>query len=171
MAPLPGRERGGHGLAIGNPVQPAPRGRQTGRVTDAPPALTEQEDRWILPFRGLSVTQIQVDFAFGLNFDDVGAVRISNAATLGWVQAADKPDEARLEPECQDVAAGLVLFNTEVLSAVAFKSGGLRIVFSNGRKLRVSPDVRYEAWTATGPNRMLIVCLPGGGLAVWPSRP
>jgi hypothetical protein len=139
-------------------------------VDEALRSLTEHDDRWILPFRGLLVTQVQVDFAFGLNLDDKGAVRISSPATLGWAAAGVRPEKVVLDPERQDVAAGLALFNTEVKSAVAFKSGGLRIVFGSGRMLRVDPDPRYEAWTATGPDGMLIVSLPGGDLAVWPSR-
>jgi hypothetical protein len=131
--------------------------------------LTERYDRWILPFRGLTVTQIQVDFAFGLSFDDVGAVRISSMAILKWVRVDGEAVE--LDPERQDVAAALPLFNTEVLSAVAFKSGALRIVFDNGRLLKVDPDPQYEAWTANGPGGMLVVSLPGGDLAVWPPRP
>lgn len=133
--------------------------------------MTEHDDRWILPFRNLLVTQVQVDFAFGLNLEDKGAVRISNTATLGWVNAGVRPEKVTLDPERQDVAAGLALFNTEVKSAVAFKSGGLRIVFGSGRLLHVDPDPDYEAWSATGPDGGLIVSLPGGDLAVWSSRP
>ncbi|MGC5309374.1 DUF6188 family protein [Micromonospora zamorensis] len=125
----------------------------------------------MLPFRGLTVTQVRVDFAFGLHFGDQAAVRISNAATLGWVNAGVRPETVELYPERQDVAAGLVLFNSTVLSAVAFKSGALRIVFNDGHLLKVAADDVYEAWTATGPNRMLVVSLPGGDLAVWASRP
>jgi hypothetical protein len=105
-----------------------------------------------------------------LNFDDVGAARINSTATLGWVDIADRPGKIVLNPERQDVAAGLALFNVEVTSAVAFKSGQLRMVFGDGHMLKVDPDPRYEAWTVTGPDRMLVVSLPGGGLAVWPSR-
>jgi hypothetical protein len=136
----------------------------------APRVLTEQDDRWVLPFNGLTVTQIQVDFAFGLTFDDVGTVRIGSRATLVW-DRANGAAAVDMDPGRQDVAAGLALFNSEVLSAHAFKSGGLRIVFVGGRLLRVDPDPRYEAWTATGPGGMLVVSLPGGELAVWPSRP
>ena len=135
------------------------------------PALVEHRDRWVLPFRGLTVTQVQVDFSFGLSFDDQGAVQISNAATLGWVNVGLRPETLQLHPERQDVAAGLVLFNTTVLSAVAFKSGTLRIVFDDGHLLQVAADDDSEAWTATGPNRMLIVSLPGGDLAVWAPQP
>ncbi len=142
-------------------------------MTIPPATLTEHDDRWILPFRGLAVSQIQVDFAFGLVFDDVCAVRISNTASLGWINVAEKkPEKIALDPERQAVAAGLVLFfNAEVTSAVAFKSGALRITFGDGHLLNVKPDPNYEAWTATGPDGMLIVSLPGSGLAVWNSRP
>jgi hypothetical protein len=140
-------------------------------VTDQAPVLTEHEDRWILPFRGLTVTQVPVDFAFGLNLDDRGAVRLSSTAILGWVDVVARPDKIELHPERQDVAAGIALFNTTVLSAVAFKSGALRLVFDTGRKRSVTGDPSYEAWTASGPGGMLIVSLPGGDLAVWSSQP
>jgi len=144
---------------------------QTEGVTAAPRPLTELHDRWLLPFRGLTVTQVQVDFAFGLNFDDKGAVRISNAATLSWVDRGQRPERVTLDPERQDVVPGLALFNAEVLSAVAFKSGTLRLVFGDGHVLTVKPDPQHEAWIATGPDKMLIVGLPGGDLAVWSTRP
>lgn len=140
-------------------------------MTDALPTLTEHDDRWVLPFRGLLVTQVQVDFAFGLDLDGKAAIRIANTVTLGWAEAGTRRDIVTLDPERQDVAEGLTLFNTEVLSAVAFKSGVLRVVFNSGRLLKVDPDPQYEAWTATGPDGMLIVSLPGGDLAVWSSRP
>ncbi|WP_203962585.1 DUF6188 family protein [Actinocatenispora thailandica] len=133
--------------------------------------MVEHADRWVLPFRGFAVTKVEADWAFGLTFDDQGAVRISSTMTLGWAATAARSETARLKPECQDVAAGLALFNATVLSAVASKSGGLRIVFDDGHRLAVAPDSDYEAWTATGPSGMLIVSRPGGDLAVWTSQP
>jgi hypothetical protein len=29
------------------------------------------------------------------------------------------------------------------------------------------PSPRYESWSVAGPGKELVVCLPGGGLAVW----
>ena len=133
--------------------------------------LTEHDDRWLLPFRGLVVTRITVDFAFGLTFGGVGAVQISHTATLGRVNVAASPDRIEMNPEGRDVAAGLALFGVEVVSAVAFKSGTLRIVFGDGHLLSVKPNAHQEAWTATGSDGMLIVSTPGGDLAVWRSRP
>ncbi|WP_144118398.1 DUF6188 family protein [Catellatospora sichuanensis] len=140
-------------------------------MTEQLPALVEHEDRWILPFRGLRVTQILVDYAFGLRLDDVGEVRIAGKATLGWVDAGVRPETITLDPERQDVAAGLAVFNADVLSSVAFKSGSLRIEFSSGHVLKARPDPQYEAWTTSGPGGMLVVSLPGGELAVWSPRP
>jgi hypothetical protein len=113
-------------------------------MSDVLPSLVERDDRWILPFRGLMVTQVQVDYAFGLVLDDKGAVRVSNTATLGWVNVGAKPEIHELNPENQDVASGLVLVGATVLSAVAFKSGGLCIVFDDGHLLKVAPDPQYE---------------------------
>ncbi|MEU7606230.1 DUF6188 family protein [Streptomyces sp. NPDC041003] len=89
----------------------------------------EQEDRWILNLRGLSV--------------------------------------APLTPESQDVAAALPLFGAKVLSAVAFKYGGLRVVFDSGTHLNCAPDDSFEAWQITGPRGWRFVSLPGGDLAAW----
>jgi hypothetical protein len=71
----------------------------TGWVPDAESMLVEREDRWILPFRGLLVSQIRVDFALGLNLDEKAAVRIGGVARLGWVRAAVRPEVIELRPE------------------------------------------------------------------------
>ncbi|WP_406300521.1 DUF6188 family protein [Embleya sp. NBC_00888] len=87
-----------------------------------------------------------------------------------------KPDERagsprtnpglRLTPESQDVAAALPLFGAKVLSAVAFKSAALRMVFDSGTHLNCPSDASSEAWRITGPGGWRFVSLPGGDLAV-----
>ena len=42
--------------------------------------------------------------------------------------------------------------------------------FDDGHLLKVAPDPQYEAWTASGPDGMLVVSVPGGDLAVWSPR-
>jgi len=54
-----------------------------------------------------------------------------------------------------------------VVSAVALKTGALRLVFDTGSQLRVPKDDGFEAWNARGPGSILVVSLPGGELAVW----
>jgi hypothetical protein len=61
---------------------------------------------------------------------------------------------ARLIPERQEVALTLALFGAMIRSSVAFKSGGLRLVFVTGAHLNVRPDPQYEAWSARGPGAL-----------------
>lgn len=75
-----------------------------------------------------------------------------------------------LNPESQDVAAALALFGAKVLSAVAFKSGTLCLVFDTGHHLTCSSDPSFEAWQVTGPTGWRFASLPGGDLAFWSSE-
>ncbi|MFD6890164.1 DUF6188 family protein [Streptomyces sp. NPDC059957] len=126
----------------------------------------ECEDRWNLNLRGGRVTKITVDFWLVLILDLDGQVVLESPVSLshGTVHA-DRP--ILLTPESQDVAAALALFGGSVLSAVAFKSGTLRLVFDTGHHLTCPPDPSFEAWQVTGPRGWLFTSLPGGDLAVW----
>ncbi|MER5916078.1 DUF6188 family protein [Streptomyces sp. NPDC001982] len=53
------------------------------------------------------------------------------------------------------------------MSAVAFKSGTLRLVFDSGMHLTCSADTSFEPWRIAGPRGRRFVSLPGGDLAVW----
>lgn len=46
-------------------------------------------------------------------------------------------------------------------------AGSLSVTFTGGVRLQVDPDDGFEAWTISGPEGMLVVCTPGGKLAVW----
>ena len=135
--------------------------------TEADPV--EHEDRWILSLRGLSVTRIGVDFqlTLTLGLDVTWQVVLETPFQLSHGSVHANPG-LLLTPESQDVAAALPLFGATVLSAVAFKSGGLRVVFDNGIHLTCSADPAFEAWNVGGPQGWRFVSTPGGGLAVWP---
>jgi Family of unknown function (DUF6188) len=62
-------------------------------------------------------------------------------------------DPVLLVPQRQHVAPAIELFAKQVLSAVAFKSGELRLVFDGGRNLNVRADRGHEAWTLPDPGR------------------
>ena len=72
-----------------------------------------------------------------------------------------------LMPQTQDVAEALPLFGAGVLSAVAFKSGSLRLVFDTGIQLNCPADLSFEGWQITGPRGWIFISLPGGDLAIW----
>ncbi|MFD9124569.1 DUF6188 family protein [Kitasatospora sp. NPDC059571] len=78
--------------------------------------------------------------------------------------------DVHLDPGKRDVAAALGLFGAKVLSAVAFKSGSLRLVFDTGCHLTSLADPSFEAWEVEvlGPGGWRIISTPGGKLAVWP---
>ncbi len=133
-----------------------------------PAAPAELDDRWLLNLRGLSVTQITVDFHLVLALGSDWLVTVETSADLlqGPGRTESRPG-FRLVPASQDVAPALQLFGSKILSAVAFKSGALRLVFDNGMHLNCRSDPEFEAWQITGPAGWRIVSMPGGELAVW----
>ncbi|MET7983481.1 DUF6188 family protein [Streptomyces sp. NPDC005281] len=126
----------------------------------------EHEDRWILNLRGLSVTRISVDFRLVLTLGSHWEVALEAPVDLSHGTAHANPS-VLLNPESQDVAAALALFGAKVLSAIAFKSGTLRLVLDTGHHLTCSSDPSFEAWQVTGPGGWRFVSLPGGDLAFW----
>ncbi|MER5466838.1 DUF6188 family protein [Streptomyces sp. NPDC002668] len=126
----------------------------------------EHEDRWILNLRGMSVAKIIVDFRLVLVLDTDWEVALEAPVSLSHGTVHASPS-VLLNPESQDVAAALALFGAKVLSAVAFKSGTLRLVFDTGHHLTCSSDPSFEAWQVTGPADWRFASLPGGDLAVW----
>lgn len=126
----------------------------------------EHENRWILNLRGMSVAKISVDFRLVLALDSDWDVALEAPVNLSHGTAHAHPSVI-LKPASQDVAAALVLFGAKVLSAVAFKSGTLRLVFDTGHHLTCSSDLSFEAWQVTGPTGWRFASLPGGDLAVW----
>ncbi|MFJ3307332.1 DUF6188 family protein [Streptomyces sp. NPDC086549] len=136
--------------------------------TEKSPA--EHENRWILNLRGLRVTKISVDFRLVLVLDSDWEVALEAPVGLSRGTGHASPSVI-LKPESQDVAAALALFGAKVLSAVAFKSGTLRLVFDTGHHLTCTSDPSFEAWQVTGSAGWRFASLPGGDLAVWTPSP
>ena len=130
--------------------------------------LQEMDDRWLLGWRGLKVEQIRVDYrlVFLLGQDTELAVEQPASISLGPVTAPGCQPR-QVVPESGDIEAALALLHSTVLSAVAFKSGALRVVFDTGHHLNVRQRTDFEAWTSKGPGSALAVSTPGGGLSVW----
>ncbi|MFF1401251.1 DUF6188 family protein [Streptomyces sp. NPDC058287] len=132
-------------------------------------AIEEHEDRWILGLRGLAVTQISVDFQLTLLLGSEASVILECPFRLGPGSASNENLQVMLDPGRQDVAAALALFGAKVLSAVAFKTGSLRLVFDSGLHLNCRADPSFEAWQVVGPGGWRFVSMPGRELAVWPA--
>jgi hypothetical protein len=127
----------------------------------------EHEDRWVLDLCGLSVARINVDFRLTLALDAGWEVVLEGPTRLSSGSVHADPG-VLLAPASQDVAAAIPLFGATVLSLVAFKAGGLRMVFDDGTHLTCPSDPSFEAWQIVGPRGWRFVSLPGGDLAVRP---
>ncbi|WP_405135994.1 DUF6188 family protein [Nocardia sp. NBC_01388] len=57
-----------------------------------------------------------------------------------------------------------------IVSAAVDSGGTLRMLLDSGTQLEVEPDRYYEAWHVTDPGIYLVVCMPGGELAVWSEK-
>lgn len=130
--------------------------------------FVEQDDRWILPVQGKEITRCCVDYRFSLDMyiqaNDCMTVTIETPFGL----QADGQDHT-LSPGGDSTLLGpaLSLLHKTVQSGTAWKAGRLEIVFRDGTTLTVQPDPDYEAWEVTSAGGGLVVCCPGGGLAVW----
>jgi Family of unknown function (DUF6188) len=129
--------------------------------------LTELPDRWVLPYRGLKISQITVDYALTFLLEGQASIAIESDATLA--DRTGRTPEAQtveLHPGRQDVASALTLFGATVNSGVAFKTGTLRLVLDHFQ-LTIPADAHHEAWNVVGPGDIRLVCTPGGQLAIW----
>lgn len=119
--------------------------------------------------RGQAVTRISIDYQLTLLLDSDARVVLGCPFKLTQ-GASGSPEHVFLDPGRQDVVAALGLFGAKVLSAVAFKTGSLRLVFDNGFHVNSRADPDFEAWEVLGPEVWRIISMPGGKLAVWSGR-
>ncbi|MFE0511067.1 DUF6188 family protein [Streptomyces sp. NPDC058964] len=126
----------------------------------------EHVDRWNLSLQGMPVTRISTEIRLVLSLHSDWEIAVEAPVRLSHGPVHVGPS-VLLNPETESIAPALELLGARVLSAVAFKSGTLRLVFDTGHHLTCSPDPSFEAWQVMGPAGWRIVSLPGGGLAVW----
>lgn len=55
----------------------------------------------------------------------------------------------------------------QAAQAVIADTGQLTLCFEDDTVLTVPPDDSYEAWQLRDDTDLLIVCMPGGQLAIW----
>jgi hypothetical protein len=72
--------------------------------------------------------------------------------------------------DSQGVTRLLASMVNSAVSDTSTEGGTLVLSFADGSLLRCEPDERYEAWQVVGGSpQHLVVCEPGGELAVWDS--
>jgi Family of unknown function (DUF6188) len=127
--------------------------------------LTERRGFWVLPVAGAVVTQVQIDYAFGLDIDTVH-VRIECPFAVeqaGETSVFDPNEWATLGPLVR-------LHQATIKSGSVRKDGILRLEFTDGTTITCEPHDQYEAFKVSGrlppvQRRFELIALPGGGLA------
>ena len=108
----------------------------------------------------------QVDHSVGLQLTNGSFIRIESPFTMTAPEG-----EVRLSPETDpsEHLEGVLqrLCGLAIKRASADSDGTLVVLFDGDRRLSVEPDAAYEAWTVTRADGMMVVCMPGGTLAVW----
>ena len=119
-----------------------------------------------LPLRGKTVSRCIVDTAFGIDFIEGGkrsTIRIESRFLLRALGA----DRSLSIDRVDEMGKALVLIGKTVTKALARSDGALGVTFEDGTVLSVPPDPSMEAWEFAGPDRSVVVSLPGGGLSTW----
>lgn len=95
-------------------------------------------------------------------YADLGPSEYTNLEGVVHLIAPDVP--ATLGPVLALVGQSVIAADTP--------GGCLVLAFSSGAELRCRPHETYEAWEVAGGSPAdLVVCLPGGELAVWDETP
>ena len=118
-----------------------------------------------LALEGADLSWIQIYFQTRLVFAKLKTnVVIGSPFTLTF-----DGQERSLDPEVRgDLGPLLAIYPGVVAVADIDLDLTLRLRFTNGAAIDVSPDPHYEAWQVEGPGSRLIVCGPGSsGLSVW----
>ena len=145
---------------------------QSGPVSNASDGLTEGRGRWVLPIRGGEVTQVRIDFAFGLVVETYGDDPASVSIRISTPFSFERDGRTILiDPErTADLGPLVTLHKAEVQEAHAVKDGHLLLRLADGRAIEVAPHEQYEAWQADGhlppiERKFSLVAIPSGGLA------
>ena len=115
-----------------------------------------------LRLTGRTLEEVRSGYAVVLQFSDGYEVTVESTVRLDGAGGGVEVEPDELPSPALDRLVG-----DTVRAAGVRDTGELTIAFGSGRELVVSVDADYESWNVTGPDGLLVVCLPGGGLAVW----
>jgi len=131
-------------------------------VADMEAGVRPGQVRRIDPLIGQKLDYVRLGHAIVLSFSRGSQVLIE---TVGRLTSTD--GEADVEPGEDPSDALATLLGDVVRDAETADTGDLRITFDSGAELLVGADPDVESWAVAGPDRLLIVCLARGELAVW----
>ncbi|PZE68804.1 DUF6188 family protein [Curtobacterium sp. MCBD17_021] len=118
----------------------------------------------------LELTAAQVD---SLSFTFQTTIGFSNGTTMQFEAefAITGPDGERriMDPTDPTSLAPVLALHDDTVTNATLDGADLRLHFASGTVLEAWPDDSYESWQydGGGPERRMIIALPGGGLAVF----
>ena len=131
--------------------------------------LIEEEDGWQLVLVAGVVRLLQIDYTLGFILGDAhddAKLTVENECRL--IQSGR---EAELIPEESSSLSPILAFANAKVSGISVrKTGHLKLEFGSGARLEVGPDERYEAWHLGLSIGVLMVCAPGGEVALFRDR-
>ncbi|MCH6471217.1 DUF6188 family protein [Sinomonas terrae] len=65
------------------------------------------------------------------------------------------------------VATALLTCLDKTLTDITLTGGKLTLSFANGVVVTADPDDQYKSWQINSGDGLLVVCMPGGELAIW----
>jgi hypothetical protein len=116
---------------------------------------------------GRSVTHIGVSYQFVLSVprdDNVVAIQLT---AFTFCDRNGTSHDLDADQDRLSLGVALTLFERQITQAAVERGGRLLLRFDDGSEVSAPPLAGYEAWQISGPGRALIVCAPGGHLAVW----
>ena len=125
-----------------------------------------------LDLTGWTTMFCTVDYAFSLNFTNIDSGKKSDRLSVrieGPFTFRDASGEYSLNPSEAPTELGPALqtCRTAPTRFVVEENGTLTISFERDISIIVPPLDRYEAWTSNGPGESVLVCTPGGHVAVF----
>ncbi|MEV3904066.1 DUF6188 family protein [Mycobacterium sp. NPDC050551] len=114
---------------------------------------------------GRTVTSVHVEYTLQVRLSDTYNVTVESPFRF---HLSDRSVELSPEADPDKVRARLSrLVGHRIVDARVSEAGALTIGFDDSTRLTVEPDPNYEAWNVSGPAGFLVVCVPGGELAIW----
>ncbi|MCF2533130.1 DUF6188 family protein [Yinghuangia soli] len=122
--------------------------------------IVRVDDGWRVPaFRGLGVSQVVVDHELSLR---IGSHEI---ALCTWAELVADQRSYRVAAWPQTNLAKAVELVRQVVAEVEVSDQGtLRVLFADGRRLRVPADDVRSAWTVAVRGQGFLTAKPGGGV-------
>ncbi|MGY1654138.1 DUF6188 family protein [Geodermatophilus sp. SYSU D01119] len=126
----------------------------------------EDADRLLRSVEGRSADQVRVGVGdVQVVLDDGALLTLACPVTV-----AGRPGAA-VEPTSLDGVALLHPWLRSTASRAGVDAAGALTLTVGSTTLRCPPDPSYEAWAYDRPDGAKVICLPGGGLAIWDARP